>query len=245
MRRRHGRRHRKHLRAQPGATPAARGKRVALVLLGIGLLALAGSAAAQVYKWKDEHGVTHYGDTPPARGKTEVLKTGAPAPGPGASPALPYELARVAQASPVLLYTTARCDACDQGRALLRERGIPFAERTVNTAEDEQQLRRLSGGKTDLPLLMVGSRQLTGYQTDAWHEALSSAAYPRQQMLPPGYQFAPPAPAAGTVQGAAPPTPPVRAQMKMPPDEAASQAAGQQPRAKQPAAGNAPPDFQF
>lgn len=215
------------------------------LLACLALLSVAAGASAQVYKWRDERGVTHYGDKPPAssRQHAEVLKVTATAP--NAPAALPYELARAVQASPVLLYTTARCDACDQGRTLLRERGIPFQERTVDSAEDQQQLRLLGGGN-EMPLLAVGSRKLTGFQAAAWHEALSAAAYPRQKMLPPGYQFAAPVPAGGAPM--APATPPVRARIKMAPDAAAAaaaQTAAQQPRSTPPAAGNAPPDFQF
>jgi glutaredoxin len=151
------------------------------------------------------------------------------------APALPYELARAARMAPVLLYTTARCDACDQGRALLRERGVPFTEYTVNTADDEKQLHQVSGGKSELPLLLVGKRKITGFQAAAWQEALSSAAYPRQTSLPPGYQYAAPQPAgtsSSPTSAASAPSAPVRAQLKMPPDEAAAQAAEQQPRAK-------------
>jgi len=208
--------------------------------LGLCLLAFAGLASARVYKWKDAQGTVHYSDTPPPRGQAQLLKTDAqasPASGPAA---LPYELARAVQAAPVVLYTTARCDGCDQGRALLRARGIPFSERTVDSGEDQQQLERASGGKSELPLLLVGSRKIAGFQAAAWQEALSSAAYPTRKMLPPAYQFAPPAPAAGSQPAS--PTPPVRGQIKMPPDAAAVQAAEQQPRIRQSyPSGNTPP----
>jgi glutaredoxin len=217
---------------------------VAAAILGLALLVIAEAVAAQIYKWKDEHGVTHYGDTPPARGKVETLRTGAQWPPQAQSAGLPYELARAVQLAPVLLYTTARCDACDQGRALLRERGVPFTEYTVNTADDEKQLHQVSGGKGELPLLLVGQRKITGFQAAAWQEALSSASYPRQKALPPGYQYAAPQPAgaAGALSA------PVRAQLKMPPDEAAAQAAGQQPRTragdKPAASGSGVPEIQ-
>jgi len=224
-----------------------RARRLAAVL-GLALVVIAEAAAAQVYKWKDEHGVTHYGDTPPPRVKSDILKTDRPAP--ARAPVLPYELARAVQAAPVVLYTTARCDGCDQGRALLRARGIPFSERTVNSGEDQQQLERANGGRSELPLLLVGSRRIAGFQSAAWQDALSAAAYPRQKMLPPSYQFAAPVPAAGAGSGvatpaasttSAPPTPPVRGQIKMPPDEAAAQAADQQPRSRQSPAAGTPP----
>ena len=205
--------------------------------VAVAALALAAAAAqGQTYKWKDGAGVTHYSDTPPARGAAQVLR---PDSQPEATPSLPYELARAVRLHPVTLYTTARCDACDQGRALLRARGIPFAEKTVNTAEDREQLQR-AGGKDELPLLAVGNRRVTGFTAGAWNEALDAASYPRKTMLPPGYQ-------TGGVDAAAPVSPPrmpaAPARAKVPNAEAAL-AERQKPR-KHPQPKKTPPDFQF
>nr|WP_052170892.1 glutaredoxin family protein [Massilia sp. JS1662] len=194
--------------------------------------AAAAAAHGQTYKWKDAAGVTHYSDTPPARGAAQVLRQDSR---PEAAPSLPYELARAAKLHPVTLYTTARCDACDQGRALLRSRGIPFAEKTVNTAEDREQLHR-AGGKDELPLLVVGNRQVTGFTAGAWNEALDAASYPRKSILPPGYR-------TGASEAAAP-VPPPRLPAPLAPDAAAAQAERQQPR-QQPQPKKMPPDFQF
>jgi len=196
------------------------------------LVAAAAAAHGQTYKWKDAAGVTHYSDTPPPKVAAQVLR---PDSRPEAAPSLPYELARAAKLRPVTLYTTARCDACDQGRALLRSRGIPFAEKTVNTAEDREQLQR-AGGKDELPLLVVGNRQVTGFMAGAWNEALDTASYPRRTMLPPGYRM-------GAVDAAAP-VPPPRLPAAPAPDAAAAQAEQQQPR-QQPQPKKTPPDFQF
>jgi len=231
--------------------------RLTAAMLGLALVMIAGAAAAQMYKWKDEHGTTHYGDAPPPRVKSDILKTDKPAP--TRAPVLPYELARAVQAAPVVLYTTARCDGCDQGRALLRTRGIPFSERTVNTDADQQQLQQISGGNSDLPLLLVGNRKIVGFRAATWQEALSMATYPEQKMLPPSYQFAAPVPAAGAVSSgvatpgvatpgtstsSTPPTPPGRGLVRLPPDEAAAQAADQQPRTRQAPASGTPPTQQ-
>jgi glutaredoxin len=206
-------------------------------------------ASAQVYKWTDAQGTVHYTDTPPPQQRASQLKP--PSPGDAGQSALPYELARAVKASPVTLYTTTRaaCAGCDQGRALLRARGIPYTEKTVDTDEDKEQLRQLSG-KLELPLLVVGSRKVAGFQDAAWQAALSAAAYPSSAQLPSGYQFAAPESAAA----ASVPTPPARAQGAAAPNDAAAQAAEQQPRRpaardtpaapKQPT-GNAPPGFQF
>ena len=196
------------------------------------LVVAAAAAHGQTYNWKDAAGVVHYSDTPPAKGTAQVLR---PDNRPEAAPSLPYELARAVKLHPVTLYTTARCDACDQGRALLRARGIPFAEKTVNTAEDREQLHR-AGGKDELPLLVVGNRPVTGFAAGTWNEALDAASYPRKTMLPPGYR-------TGASEAAAP-VPPPRLPATPAPDDAAAQAERQQPR-QQPQPKKTPPDFQF
>ncbi|WP_075793063.1 glutaredoxin family protein [Massilia putida] len=208
----------------------------AVAALALASAAAAAAAQGQTYKWKDAAGVVHYSDRPPAGGKAQVLRADGQQ---AAAPSLPYELARAVQNHPVTLYTTARCDACDQGRALLRARGIPFAEKTVTTPEDQQQLHSI-GGKDELPLLVVGRRQVTGFTAAAWNEALDSASYPRKTMLPPGYR-------TGAAEAAAPanlPAPLPRVPAAPAPDAAAAQAEQQQPR-QPPQPKKTPPDFQF
>jgi len=235
-------------RRQPGLPGSLPGFLLLASCLAVPLL-----SGAQVYKWTDAQGTVHYTDTPPPQQRASQLKP--PSPGDAGQAALPYELARAVKASPVTLYTTTRpaCAGCDQGRALLRARGIPYTEKTVDTDEDKEQLRQLSG-KMELPLLVVGSRKLTGFQDAAWQAALNAAAYPRSAQLPSGYQFAAPQSAATAAAAASVPTPPARAAGAAAPNDAAAQAAEQQPRRpaardtpaapKQPT-GNAPPGFQF
>lgn len=204
--------------------PAALG-----LLCACAIAASVPAAAAQVYTWKDAQGVTHYGDAPPAGQQARALRAASE---PAAAPALPYALARAVQDFPVVLYTSSRCDACDQGRALLRGRGIPFSERTVGTRADEQALRRLSG-KSEVPLLLVGRRKIAGFQAAAWDEALTAAAYPRASLLPPGYRQAPPQPAAPAAASEAPAAPDAQAAPPERPPE---------PRRRD---DDTPPDFQF
>jgi glutaredoxin len=229
------------------------GRRWRHVLPGLLLLASCLPAGAQVYKWTDAQGTVHYTDTPPPQQRASQLKP--PSPGDAGQSALPYELARAVKANPVTLYTTTRpaCAGCDQGRALLRERGIPYTEKTVDTDEDKEQLRQLSGNM-ELPLLVVGNRKLTGFHDASWQAALSAAAYPRSAQLPSGYQFAAPQSAATAAAAASVPTPPARAPGAAAPNDAAAQAAEQQPRrpaardtpaTPKPPTGNAPPGFQF
>jgi arsenate reductase-like glutaredoxin family protein len=193
------------------------------------LLMLAASlAGAQVYKWKDEKGITHFSDTPPpptAKQPTELKTVDAPS-----APPLPAELQGVVRDHPVTLYTTAQCAACDQGRAQLRKRGIPYSEKTVLTAADIEALQK-AGSTGRLPLLVVGRARQVGYDPAAWDYTLSAAGYPEESLLPSNYLHAAPT-------SAAPPPLPTDADRTA----AAKAKPAETPR---PPPVNAPPGFQF
>ena len=56
---------------------------------------------------------------------------------------------------PVTLYASVgTCDPCDSARQLLRQRGIPYSEKSVQSPEDADALERLSGGR-DAPTLII------------------------------------------------------------------------------------------
>jgi hypothetical protein len=199
-------------------------------LAGLALLACASTASAQMYKWKDAKGVTHYTDTPPPANAVPLKAFSTAA----SQPALPAELAAAVQSRPVTLYTTANCAGCDQGRTLLQTRGIPYTEKTVNSVDDHAALKR-AGSAGQLPLLLVGRGKQIGFEAETWTTLLSEAGYPAQAMLPAGYGN--PAPAA-----AAPPPAPSAQERELAASKAAAEQA-QRERRLPPI--NAAPDFRF
>jgi glutaredoxin len=164
-------------------------------LLAAVLSGWAALACAQ-YKWIDSEGKTGYGDSPPAGARN--VERFSPSAGDAVDPqllGLPYELRRAAQSSPVLLYTTAQCNACAAARDLLASRGIPYAELTVNSRQDAEEVRRRGLGDL-LPVISVGATVVKDPQIDRWNRALDSAGYPRTSQLPRGWQPPPPRPVA-------------------------------------------------
>jgi glutaredoxin len=101
--------------------------------------------------------------------------------------ALPYELSQTTQRFPVTLYTTDKCTPCDTARQLLRQRGVPFAEKTVKTQTDSEALQQQVGGR-DLPSATIGSQVLRGLQHSTWHSYLDAAGYPKESRLPASFQ---------------------------------------------------------
>lgn len=202
--------------------------------LGLALLLCAGTASAQLYKWVDAAGKTHFSDTPPPETAKVAKVTGTVG---SVSGDLPYALTNAMRKYPVTLYTTRSCGGCDAGRAYLRARGIPFAEKTVANAADEERLRA-AGGDGNLPLLLVGSAKTTGYQQNTWESMLNSAQYPATKILPSTYQY----PAA---VAAAPVAPKATAPERDTAREDAAAAEEAAARAKALAPQTAPPGFRF
>lgn len=146
-----------------------------------------GAAFAQ-YKVVGPDGKVTYTDRPePNRGaKVQPVATSAGSSNGADLSSLPYELRQVAQRYPVTLYTSSGCGPCDAARQSLRQRGVPFTERTVNNTEDTAALQRATG-KTDLPSATIGSQALNGFNADDWASYLDAAGYPKQSRLPANY----------------------------------------------------------
>lgn len=165
---------------------------------------LACAPAWALYKVIGPDGKVTYTDRPPteAQGKTVPLQRDASAA--AADAPLPFGLRAIASRFPVTLYTTPECGPCDEGRQLLRQRGIPFRERIAsNDADREAWQRQL--GELRAPVLTVGSQQLHGLSASEWNNYLDAAGYPRQSQLPANY--APPQPESLTPRVAAAPAP--------------------------------------
>lgn len=159
------------------------------------LLALAAAAPCHaLYKVVGPDGKVTYTDRQPSSREGRVSALGErPAPA-GTATVLPPELRDAVNRYPVTLYTASgACEPCDAARALLRGRGIPHNERQVISAEDGEALQRLSGGR-DAPTLAIGSQILRGLAAETWQAYLDSAGYPRESVLPAGYQYPAPAP---------------------------------------------------
>ncbi|HWP20985.1 MAG TPA: glutaredoxin family protein [Burkholderiaceae bacterium] len=197
------------------------------------VLLAAWAPAHALYKVVGPDGKVTYTDRPPAESRAQALgASGAPVEG---GSALPFELRQIASRFPVTLYTTTNCQPCDAGRALLRQRGIPHAEKTVTTPEDSQAFASMTGSN-QLPLVQIGQQQVRGFSSTEWSSYLDAAGYPKQSRLPPNFQFpaATPLVEAKAAPAAQPPQP-----------SEPAPAAPATPSAPPPAAGNAPPGFKF
>ena len=151
--------------------------RAMLVAALLFAVALAGAQAQQLYRWVDKDGRVHYTQQPPPRDAKGVQRRSA-ASGASESPELPYATQLAAKNFPVTLYTAPDCGTgCRDGRESLERRGVPFNEIVVNDDRSIDELKRLTG-KTQVPVLRVGTQIQVGYEPGAWMDALDLAGYP-------------------------------------------------------------------
>lgn len=155
-------------------------------------LLCASAGAQQLYKSVAPDGTVSYSDKPPTSANAKIEKKNYGGGSAVTTDDLPFELANAAKASPVTLYTNGNCAPCDQGRKMLNDRGIPFAEKTVNSNDDINQYTKQMGG-SQIPVLMVGRSKLN-YNLDQWNSALTSAGYPTTSKMPKSHKNPSPEP---------------------------------------------------
>ena len=158
---------------------------LSFVLLGFGLLSLNAHA---LYKVVGPDGKVTYTDVQPSPSKTGKVTPIGSAAAAQNEVSLPLELRQPAARYPVTLFVTNSCEPCTTGRQFLRQRGVPFAERTVTTVEDVDVLQRLTGGR-EAPALTIGAQTVRGLSQDIWSSYLDAAGYPRESRLPGNYQY--------------------------------------------------------
>ena len=164
--------------------------------------AVSGPAQAQQYRWVDRNGITQFGDAP-SPGAKKIQKISIPTSAGPEAPPLPFEIARAQKDFPVTLYTTPSCkDLCEQARAVLNRRSVPFSEFQVWNEKTQQELKNATGSN-QLPTLMVGRALLRGFEQGQFDKLLDSAGYPALGAYPARNQAAPALPEGYTGSEAA------------------------------------------
>ena len=182
-----------------------------VMCLMAGLLSASGHAQG-VYRIIGPEGKVSFSDQPAPAASPSSRSAGAPASTNSAAAQLPFELRQINSRFPVTLYSSRDCAPCNSGRNLLNARGIPYTEKTVDTPQDSDALKRLSG-EMSLPFLTIGGQQIKGYSDTEWTKFLDAAGYPKQSALPSSYRRPAPSPIVelASEQSGAPSASPPRA----------------------------------
>lgn len=148
--------------------------RITLILLA--LLAISGGTAAQVYKWTDSTGKTHYGDSPPEEAKKQQLTIREPSYG---GPVEVTDWAAVLRkkapetarprSTGVTMYSTDWCPHCRRARDYFNARGIAFTEVDIEKSDAGNREYKAYGGK-GVPLIVVGDKTMRGFSPQGFEK---------------------------------------------------------------------------
>jgi len=154
-----------------------------LVLVPILALACAG-AQADFYRWVDAKGKVQYSDQPPPANIKKFEKMKAAGGKPSDAP-LPYVLQQAVNKFPVTLFSSDCGEPCVKARELLAKRGVPYTEMDATNPAAQEELKKLTGGLIQVPVLKVGNDALRGFAESKWNTSLDAAGYPQTAMIPP------------------------------------------------------------
>ena len=142
----------------------------------------AADAQTNVYRWVDKDGKVQYSDTPPPRDAKSATQKSMGGGGNDLSQ-LPYATQMAMKKSPVTMFMSGDCgEPCEQGRALLAQRGIPYSQRNAQANPADAEALKKAAGQMQVPVLVVGDSVLKGYSEGSWNGALDAAGYPRTRL---------------------------------------------------------------
>lgn len=170
-------------------------------------IASAPLGAAQMYQWKDAQGRTVYSDQPPPPGvRTSVQKAFK---GNLIESGESYATKTAREKNPITLFASACGAPCDQARQLLTERGVPFNSKDPQASPEAQAELKKVTGRLSVPVLLVGSDKIDGFEAGQWQDALDRAGYPKAPL--PGRKPATSAASVPpTIESAPVPAPPAK-----------------------------------
>jgi glutaredoxin-like YruB-family protein len=170
--------------------------KIHVIILGILItLVTLGISSAEIYKWVDENGITHYSDSPthdipvPVETENDAVepskaesahsrpiseKDGTDTLDPEFFDLLDdsSEESVTAQASIVEIYETDWCGYCKKAKNFFRSRGIEFT--TYDIDKDPRAARRMMT-MTDqrvVPFVVINGKGIQGYSEQAYLQAL-------------------------------------------------------------------------
>jgi hypothetical protein len=170
----------------------------------LSLFALACTAVhADLYRWVDADGNVHYSDDPPPANIKQLEKKKVNGGKPTDEP-LPYALQQAVNNFPVTLYATQCGAGCTGARELLAKRGVPYTEKDATADAVQVELKQITGGTLEVPVLKVGKDVTKGFEAGKWNNALDAAGYPQTALIKPRPPASPAAQAPATAAATSP-----------------------------------------
>jgi len=118
--------------------------------------------SAEIFKWTDDSGKVHFGDSPPRAHQVEKIEVKINSY--TSSEIVPFEasVSVDTRQGKVVMYSTVWCGYCKKARRYFKENGIPFKEYdTETTKKGRDDYKKLKG--TGVPIILVGKKRMNGF----------------------------------------------------------------------------------
>ncbi len=145
--------------------------------LFLGLSLSPAAVQAQIRCWTNEGGSRECSDLPPppnAKGVNEVRGRAGRIEGQES-----FAQRQAAERFPVTLWTNDCGEPCTNARKLLSSRGVPFNDRNPALPALQEEFKKITKGQMQVPMLIVGTSTLVGFEEGQWNSTLDAAGYAR------------------------------------------------------------------
>lgn len=146
-------------------------------VLLLGLSALPRDAGAQIRCWTTDSGSRECSDLPPppnAKAINEVRGRAGRIEGQDS-----FAQRQASDRFPVTLWSNECGEPCTNARKLLATRGVPFTDRNPALPALQEEFKKMTKGQMQVPLLVVGTFTLVGFEEGQWNSTLDAAGYSR------------------------------------------------------------------
>lgn len=136
------------------------------------------SAQAEMFKWVDEDGVTHYGDKPPEDKPTLEIKGELSSYTKPSVESLPADffdhLKRdKPRRNPVVMYSAEWCGVCKRAKQYFIENRINYTDYDIEkTEKGRRDYNRLDG--RGVPIILVGKQRMNGFSAARFEKLYKS-----------------------------------------------------------------------
>jgi len=117
------------------------------------------SVHAEIYKWTDEDGKTHFGDKPPADVESSIIEVKINT---YESPDIEAFKNIFNKSDKVVMYSASWCGVCKKAKTYFKSNNVKYSEYDVETSSKGKRDFKRMGGR-GVPIILVGDKRLNGF----------------------------------------------------------------------------------
>lgn len=124
----------------------------------------ANSAGAEIYKWIDDNGKTHFTDKKPDHTSSKPVQLKI-----NTYTGVSYDMANLQHSANVVIYTTQSCGYCKQAISYFKRKKIAFTEYDIEK-DMAARKRHQQMGASGVPVIIVGKKRMNGFSEQGFEK---------------------------------------------------------------------------